>query len=69
MSYLKKGLEQKMLTKNEVHEKNRTKVLLSKEESIPENHAEVEQAPEKHEAPEEQTPEEVQAEPTSIAQS
>jgi len=42
---------------------------LSKEESIPENHAEVEQAPGEHEAAEEQqAPEEVQAEPTSIAQ-
>ena len=50
--------------KEEVHEMNHTKVPLSKEKSIPENHAEVEQAPREHEAPrEQQALEEVQAEP------
>ena len=60
----------KDVDKEEVHEKSHTEVPLSKEESISENHAEVEQAPGEHEAPgEQQAPEEVQAEPTSIAQS
>ena len=63
-------LRAKDADKEEVHEKIYTEVLLSKEESIPENHAEIEQALGEYEAPEgQQAPKEVQAEPTSIAQS
>ena len=69
MSYLMKGLEQKMLTKKRFMKRIIPK-FFCQEESIPENHAEVEQAPIEHEASEgQQAPEEVQAKPTSIAQS
>jgi len=59
-----------MLTKKRFMNRNIPKFLFRKEESIPENHAEVEQSPGEHEAPEEQrAQEEVQAELVSIAQS
>jgi len=47
--------------KEEVHEKNHTEVPLSKEESIPEKHAEVEQVPGEHKISErQQAPKEFQ---------
>ena len=45
-----KRLGAKDTDKEDVHEKNHTEVFLSKGESIPENHVEMEQAPGEHEA-------------------